>query len=275
MSEAAVAFSALPEYAALDAETKGYFDNRGLSAKTPLEVALTEAKAHRELQRHIGAPADQIIKLPKDMSDEAAMRAVYQRLGAGQKPEDYDFSNVVKFSDGSDELDPDFINGFRELALKTGMTKAQAAEAVKFARDYAEKDAKTTATQTATQRQAATEAGRAELAKSWGANARTNQYLAEQAAEKLGLTEAQVHALDDVMGFVPVRNLLLQVGKGLGEAKFVSGAGGSDKSLTREGATEEIANLMKDEGFMKKYLVDGDAQAKKQWDALHRIAYAA
>src|SRR5580692_5232905 len=65
-----------------DAITAGYLQNRGLHDKSPEEVALTVAKAHMEAEKYIGAPADQLIRLPKDKTDHAAWDAVFSKIGA-------------------------------------------------------------------------------------------------------------------------------------------------------------------------------------------------
>src|SRR6185369_761088 len=66
----------------VDAETIGHWDNKGWKKDDPIAVAIEASKQARELQRHFGVPADQLLKLPKDTTDEAGWRAVRQRLGA-------------------------------------------------------------------------------------------------------------------------------------------------------------------------------------------------
>ena len=78
-----------------------------------------------EAQKFVGVPQEQLLRLPKDASDEAGIKAMWKRLGAPDAPEGYDFSGV-KFADGTD-LDQAFVDRARAAAAKLNMPKDTAA----------------------------------------------------------------------------------------------------------------------------------------------------
>src|SRR5258708_6406048 len=96
-----------PWHDGLAAEDVGYFQNRGWDKVDAKTAAINAAKAHREAEKLIGAPADKIIRLPNDPNDAEAWRQVRLRLGAPKDAKEYDFS-TVKFADGTD-LDEPFV----------------------------------------------------------------------------------------------------------------------------------------------------------------------
>ncbi|MDE2020403.1 MAG: hypothetical protein KGJ13_08715, partial [Patescibacteria group bacterium] len=126
-----------PWYQGADQETVGYLQNRGLDRKTPKEAALEAIKAHREAEKFIGAPADKLVRLPKDEADTAGWEQVYGRLGVPADAKGYDFSDL-KFSDGS-EPDSDFTDFFKNNARKYHLTKQAARDLMHDMLGYMEK----------------------------------------------------------------------------------------------------------------------------------------
>src|SRR5512138_734393 len=78
---AAAAGAAKPWYDGLDGETIGHWDNKGWKKDDPKALATELTKAWKGLEKHFGAPADQILRLPKDAADDAGWSAVRQGLG--------------------------------------------------------------------------------------------------------------------------------------------------------------------------------------------------
>jgi hypothetical protein len=197
-----------PWFKGADDETVGYITNRGLDKKTPAEAALAAIKAHREAQSKLGVPTDQLIRLPKDASDERGWNDFYSRLGKPAKPEDYDLK-AAKDAGAEDG----FINFAREFAFKNNLTKTQGEELAKQFVAYAEKDGQTN-------QQAALEAievERTALKKDWGPNWDANRIIARETAVKLGITPEAVAALEKSAGYGAAMTALLKMGLALGE----------------------------------------------------------
>ena len=246
-----------------DAEIIGHWQNRGWHDKDAVTVAIEATKAHRQAEKFIGVPADQVIRLPKDASDEAGWKQVWSRLGASSDPKDYVFNGP----DGKPIEGPlgDFL---RDRAAKLQLPKdkaaALAADLVKHTQDtkVAEKvelDAKV-----------AEEKGA--LAKSWGKNMEANMFVAKQAAAKLGVSPDQVAALEGVVGYAKVMELFRSIGARIGEDKFVSSTGPTPGVMTREQAVAKKAELMADSAWAKRYLSGGAPENREMTALLTLIA---
>ncbi|SRR5579884_2976376 len=264
----------------------GYLQNRGWDKLDPAAAALAAAQAHREASQFLGVPPEQLLRLPKDASDEAAWKTVYQRLGAPADPKEYAFDGV---DFGDPDLTADFTGVLRSSASKYGLTKEAAAGLAADLFKWIEgkgaaEDAEATA---------AREAAMTALKQSWGNNYAANEFIANQAVAKLdqmmggdgrlakavkALVEGGHAHLNDAMEMFRV------IGQGLGEDKFVSGTGvggGVGGAMTREQALQrryELTGIPANGGPMGKpdqefiaRLNRGDAAAKREWAALTAI----
>ena len=257
-----------PWYDGADADTIGYLQNRGLDKKTPGEAAFAAIKAHRAAEAHMGIPADLIARLPKDASDEAGRKAFYAKIGVPNDAKEYDFSGI-KFADGTD-LDVGFTDALRAAFQENGVPKANAPTIAKSFVKYLD-DQKTG--------QATIDAGKmaaeaAELERSWGANLKPNTFIANQAAEKLGLGKDVLDTLAKTLGRVPVAQALLKMGQMMGEDKYVNGGGQQGGAMTREQPAPRMNELMADTAWAER-LSNGDTRAKAEFDGLTRLMTAA
>jgi hypothetical protein len=259
---AAAAASAGAWHAGLDAETLGYAQNRGLTDKTPAEAFAAAAKAHREAEKFVGAPADQILRLPKDAADEAGYKALYSRLGVPDSADKYDLT-AVKFSDGTD-VDPAFSDFVKTTALARNLTQSQAqALAGDFVKFLEGNDQKEIA-----EAEAKIFGERALLDKEWGVNKEANLFIAKQAVQKLGINPEAVAALEGKVGYADVMKMFQKIGVAMGEDKFI--ANGNPKiggSLTREQAVDQKAALMSDSAWVARYM-NGDREANREMQSL-------
>ena len=234
----------------------------------PVAVSTAATKAWRDLEAATqalhGVPADRILKMPMP-GDDAATKAFHQRLGAPAAPEGYDFSGV-KFKDGTD-LEPTFTGPLAQTFHKLGVPKDAASEVVRQVVNWVEGvDASETA-----ETQAKVQVEQQALKQNWGQNFEANQFVARQAAAKLGVTSAELDALDGQIGHARVMEMFRQIGDQLGEAKFVSsGGGGTPGVMTQEQAVARIADLKKDQAWTTKYLA-GDTAARAEMAALTRM----
>ncbi|MBV8096598.1 MAG: hypothetical protein JO110_25820 [Acetobacteraceae bacterium] len=249
----------------VDAETIGHIQNRGWHDKAPEIVAIEAIKAHREAEKYIGVPADQVIRLPKDPADAKAWDAVWARLGSIKDGEKVDYANI-KHADGS-PLDAQLADLATGLAHRTHATRDGAIIlAQELAKFLDGRKANELADQTA-----ALAKEKDALAQNWGANANVNAVVATNAAKALGVRPEEVNALEKVIGYSRVMEMFRQIGTRIGEDSFVRGQGATSGGvMTVEQARAEIVTLKNDPEWVKRWLNGGRAEAK-QFENLTRI----
>lgn len=253
----------------LDADLLGHVANRGWDKLKADEVAQQAVKAHREAEKLIGVPAEQVLRLPKDANDKDGFARIFKALGVPEDPKTYDFTGVK--TEAGIVIAPELAEKVRGiaatlhlppaaaidmakavLAIQTeGPAKAVAEYAVKLAQ---EKDA---------------------LAKNWGANAGVNKIVAENAAQKLGVTVEEIKALESSVGYARVMEMFRNIGARIGEDKFVNqGQGGGNNAMTAEQAQAKLDALGRDAEWMKRYDA-GDVTAMAEFDNLTKLVTAA
>lgn len=240
----------------LDGEYLGHAQTKGWDKLTPAEAAIVAIKSHRDAEKLIGAPADKMVRLA-DPNDEAATKAMWQRLGAPADAKDYDFS-TVKTSDGKD-IDPKLADALRGAAASANAPKDVAARladaVVKF------NDAQTAEQVAAKAATVATEKG--ELQKNWGTNFEPNKFVAQKGAEKLGFSAEQIAALENTAGYAKTMEAMRRVGELSGEAKFVNDPNNPTGVMTREQAMAQKSTLMADTAWVTRYLAGGAAEVRE------------
>jgi hypothetical protein len=263
-----VILSADPGYAALDAETKGYFENRGLDKKPLFDAVIESAKAHREANKHLGAPAEELVRFPKD-PNSPDWDKVYQRLGKPADPKEYDFTGV-KLANG-DELSESLKDILRPALAAANTPKDKAPEIARaIAKHFDSTSAADMADRTAklgTEREA--------LKVNWGANVEANMFIAKQGAAKLGVTPEEVTILENTVGYAKTMEIFRKAGEAMGEARFVAnGAPGGTGVMTADQAVARLTELKQDTAWGTRYM-GGDREAAREFDALTRIISAA
>lgn len=249
-----------------DADTIGYWQNRGLKLDDPGTLALEMTKAAREAQRFVGAPPERLIRLPEKADDEAGWKSVYQRLGAPADAKDYDFS-AVKHADGTVPAQA-LIDTIRATAANLNVAKDKAPDlAAAVVKHLDGVKAETTAANAA---KLATE--KAALAQSWGPNAEMNRLQAMQGAKRLGVDPETVARLEQEVGYAKVMEMFRKIGAGTSEDTFVDG-GGNNTAVTRESAQARLNELTADNAWGKRLLA-GDAAAKREFDSLTQLIAA-
>lgn len=255
-------------YAGADAEIIGHIQNRGWHEKTPAEAAVEAAKAHREAEKFLGVPKEQLLRVPKDAADEAGWNDVYSRLGQPKDAKEYDFTGL-KQGEADLELDTADADWLRGVANKLHLSKDAARQ---LALEIDKHGSEGVTTQ-ATEHQAALVVEKAELAKNWGPNMDLNLLAARQGAVKLGFDADTVGKLEGVVGYGKIMEALRRVGAAGTEAGFVanSGAGqGGAGVTTREQAVARRSELMNDADWGKRYM-GGDTAAVREMTSLNTI----
>jgi hypothetical protein len=263
-------------------ETVGFWQNKGLDPNDPVKVAEGLTKFYREVERFVGAPPDEMIRIPKSNAAESDIRAYWNRIGVPAEAKDYDLSSV-KTADGK-EIDTARADVFRTAALAARVTKERAAPLLAAIIKHDEaRDAAALADKTAT-----IKAEREALDKNWGTNKTYNSAVAERALQELGkaagLTAEQTKAGWDALSTVGgigasyAMEMLRTFGQRLGEAPFIAaqpGQGLGNEVMSKAQALSEIESLKSDKAFYKQLVTDKSVEAKRRWENLHKIAFAA
>lgn len=255
---------AKPWFEGAAAEDIGYFQNRGWDKVDAKTAALNAAKAHREAEKLIGAPADKVVRLPNDPADSEGWRQVQLKLGMPKDAAGYDLS-VVKHADGS-ALTAEETAAFQKKAYDLGLRPT---DALRFISETV-KDGDASKTTSATAEAAALAVEKTKLAENWGPKYAANEFVAKQTAAALGVTPEQVAALEKIVGFAAAMEMFRNIGTKIGEDKFIMDQGGRNQIMTKEQAVDRKNALMADQVWVKAYL-DGDASKKAEMTALNTM----
>lgn len=274
---AAGAAAAAPWYAGkiTEAADIGYLQNKGWHDKPANDVALEILKSYRGVEKLVGAPPDQVVRWPKDAADEAGWQTVRDRLGVPKDAKDYDFSGV-KYADGKVVDDAALLDAIRATAANLKLPKDAAPE---IAQAIVKQNEAHAASREA-ERQALITADKQALAKSWGANADANKFVAVNAMKAVmkatGLDDSKmaegINAIEQALGYVPTMQMFLAIGQKIGEDRFVTSETGRATGgvLTREQAVARMAELSKDRAWGAKWMA-GDKDAVREKNALDLI----
>src|SRR5262245_12857628 len=249
-----------------DAELIGHWDNKGWKKDDPAAIAIEASKAARELQKHFGVPADQLLKLPK-AEDTAGWDAVHQRFGKPAEAKEYDLS-TVKFADGA-ELEIGFVDTMRAALHKAHVAKDAAPEVVKAVVKYlGDADAAEAADFAAR-----LQTDRTALQQEWGTNFEFNRLTAMQGAKRLGIDQAMVEAIEKVAGYRKTMELFHRIGASTNEDTFVT-TSVDGAVTTANGAKARIEELRADKAWVDRYL-KGDRVAVTEMNNLLILQHGA
>lgn len=257
-----------PWHEGVQGDELGYIQNRGWDKLSAKDATLAAIKSYREVEKFTGVPADQLLRLPKDINDKAGWATLREKTGVpivnGEVDKTkYDFS-ALKFADGT-ALDEKTVERFRDMAAASALTKdgavAVAQAIVKSMDETKANDAAAYELKLGDEKK--------QLATSWGGQAAANKVIAENAAAALGVNPEAVALLEKSVGYSAVMEMFLKIGQKIGEDKFVSnGAGGG--TLSREQASDTLKQRMLDTAWVAK-LDAGDSITMKEFDNLTRI----
>lgn len=244
-----------------DAEFTGYLQNRGLDKKDAGEAAFEAYKAHREAEKLLGAPRDELVRFPKDpVSPE--WNKIYERLGRPANDTGYDFK-AVKFPDGT-PLDDNFSAFLQKAAFRANMSKERAED---FAKEYVTYQSKIKEAEAATAA-VKLQTEQSELDKNWGPNIEAYKFIARQGAMKLGITPEAVEAMEKQVGYKAVMEGFLKAGVAFGEDRYVANrAPGTQGIMTKEQAKATLAERRADTDWAKRFM-QGDTKAVQEFNAL-------
>jgi len=241
----------------VEADTVGFWQNKGWNTADPKAFATELTKSYRELEKHFGVPPNQLAKLPGPTSKPEDVRAFWDKLGVPGKPEDYDFSGVK--IDGN-ALSEDLVSSLRSALASANVAKDKAAPiAEAFVKWMNDGD-----TREKTVLQNKIDMEKAELEKSWGANHQYNLLRADEGARKFGITREEMNALGAQLGVQRVAEMFRRIGEGLKEDTLVGGAGmPGNVPRTAEAARARLNELKADKDWNAR-MVSGRSTAAER-----------
>lgn len=275
---AGAAASSTPWHQGIPDEVRGWGQNKGWLVDDPKEAFSKAVNAHREAQRFIGAPPEQLLRIPQPNAESSEVTQFLERIGVPKESKDYDLSGV-KFSDGA-ELDPAFVDMIRGSMHRNRVPKDYASNVVKDIVKFMEDGDKADLAD----RTAAIQEQTAALDRDWGTQKAAYLVVAKSAMDALGkaanLTPDQIKAGWDAISEVGgigssyAMKMLFEAGRRMGEAPFITGGqgGGGPGLLSRDAARAEIEALKTDKEFGKR-LIAGGRDERKRWDDLHAVAF--
>ena len=227
------------------------------------QAALTSSY---HLERMLGQDK---IPLPKDASDKAGWDAVWAKLGRPEKPEAY-FEGAADVWPEGFTPDPKLLEGFQKIAHEIGLNTTRARALAKWQIEAASaQGADPAATEAAFEAQSTAEyeALRREQGPKFDALVADFQ----RAGRFVDATTDEIALIERAIGTKRTIEIMAKLGGAFGkEMPFVDGKtpGGIP---TPEQARARIADLKKDQAFVKRYTT-GDAAALKEMTDLHAIA---
>lgn len=245
----------------LNDDLKGYVQTKGFKDTTAV------LDSYRNLEKLMGAPKERLVRLPEKDDDAEGWSQVFERLGRPKEAKEYGIKAPAELGDAK------FIETMQAAFHEAGLSKRQAEQIVGKWNEHM--------TGTITSNKEMYQAKLAEqeqtLKKEWGMAYEQNVKAGQRAAQMFGIDGATIDKLEETMGFAGVMKLMHQIGSKIGEDSFVSADGKESSfsgSLTPEAARHRIDALKKDPDFAKK-IADNNAEARAEWDRLHKFAYPA
>lgn len=248
-----------PWYGQITPEVKSWVD--GKAYKDP-QAALS---AHMSLEKVMGAPADQILRLPKP-EDAAGWDVVWSRLGRPEAADKYELP-VPEGDDGS------FAKQVAPLLFANGVPKAMAQKLAAGMNDLSASMIKTQHEQA----QAKAAADLAALKNEWGQDFDKRAEFGRRALREIGtpagLNDADLGTLEAALGTSKMLKLFAGLGEASATAKFSGSQDGGGFQMTKSQAAAKITQLRQDPDWVKAY-AGGDRNKISEFTRLNEIANA-
>lgn len=251
---------AAPWTAGMSEDDIAYLETKGWngSDKGPADIL----KSYRNLERLRGVGADKLVKLP-DRTNPEDVAQFKAKMGIPDSPEGYE---PLALDGAGPDLDS---NAMAAISHELELTAEQHAKLGEVTARLLQ-TAETTNIEQRVTRDTAEEAA---LNKEWGDLQAENHLAAQRTTQRFGIDAETIESIQDAIGYRKTMEMLVKIGRGLGEHKAPEGEGkDAPFGLTPEVARNRIAERQKDSGFFEK-MKGGDTAAKKEWDDLNRIAY--
>lgn len=250
-------------HADLDADTRGWLENRGITKLPEKEAIKNLTNGFRNAEKHIGTPPEKLLRLPDfAKADKTEMDAFYNKLGRPETPDDYE----LEVPEGAPTEFADWAKGqFHELGLNKDQAKALSVKWNEYVGQMNQKQIE--------QMHAQAAEGEAELRREWGASYEKQLGMAKNAAQAFGVTADELDKLEMSMGYKGVMGFMARLGARMGESEYIStDSKSSFGSMTPAAAASRIASLRGDNAWVSKYL-NGNIEARQEMETLMKQAY--
>ena len=227
--------------------------------KDPMEAV----RSNMNMEKLIGLPQDQLLRLPKADADAAEWGKVFDRLGRPKTAEEYKLP-TIEGDDGS--YAKEVQNWMHEAGLTPKQAQSLAAAQNKYVKSMQ------TGQQESSRVQVQAELDT--LKKEQGAAFDKFIQVAQGAAREFGISKDTIDSLEKAMGFAGVMRFMNALGAKIGDPKFVSGDGNSgfNGTMAPAQAQAQLSALKGDPGFVTKYL-NGDVEARARMENLTKMAF--
>lgn len=237
-------------------DVTNYVQNKGWKAPTDLLTS------YQQLEKHMGTPAEKLLRLPDfDKAEKTEMDQFYTKLGRPVDPKGYE----IPVPEG---MSPEFADAARVKMHELGLTAKQA----KALAEWNNEMGANASNQQKIMNDATIAQENASLKAEWGAAYEQELGAAKNAAKALGINPEQINALEGSLGFSNLMKMMANIGKRIGEDKYVDGGSSGNGVLTPGGAQARITQLQGDKEWTAKYL-SGNVQARAEMERLMQFAY--
>lgn len=249
--------AATPWYGAdLDPDTAQWVQAKNIP---DARAALT---SYRNLEKLLGADkAGRALIPPKDDAAPEEWGAFFGKLGKPESADGYQLS-------GPDGVTGDFAKQAATWFHESNLTGKQAEVLGQKWNEYHLQQEKAFETQAA--------ADITSLRSELGPQFDQTVELARRAMREAGVADDKAKAIERAIGVAEATKLFAHLGKQYQEAPLKGGEGAQAGgfALSADTAKAKISQLKSDSEFSAR-LVKGDAAAKDEWNALHKIAFSA
>lgn len=216
----------------IDPEWRDSIAARGLKDTNTL------AKSYHHLVRLHGKNPH-VVAIPDDASNDEQRAEFYKAIGVPESPDKYE----INVPEGI-EKDEEFLNGYKGVAHKLGLTPAQ----VKGVADYYHEKIGGKQEASAAQVRAQQENDLQSLKQEWGSAYDSKLSQGRAAVAQLGIDDQLLGQLELALGTKGVITFFQNIGSKIGEDKFVSGDGHQrfNGELSPTEARAQIAQLDRD-----------------------------
>lgn len=245
-------------FTGLDADIVGHLQTKGWDKLDPKDAVAQAVKAHREVEKMIGVPANLVARLPADANDKDAWTTLNTRLGVPADKAAYDFTGV----------DEGLAAQMRDAVHAAGLRPEQASA---VASAVAKHLSSTAATDAATKK-SAVDADILKLRNEWGGQFETNDAIVGRAMAHLDAPQEALDAMKNSIGAYKTMDFFLKLGRAMGEARFIEGEkpAGANGIMSAEQATARLADIKNDPQWLDRWAKSGRAE-RDEFNALHRV----
>lgn len=237
-------------------EMRGIVENKGW--QSPQDAV----QSYANLEKMLGADkAGRGLVMPKEDAGQEEWDQFYDRLGRPKSPDEYQLP--VPESDTGE-----FAAAAKAKFHELGITTKQAEQLAEWWNSQSSEMQQQQMTQTQQQADQQLE----DLKKEWGQSYDENIEAARRASRQFGLGEETLGKIEGALGTGEMLKMFANIGKGLGEDKFVDNQKGAGFGMSPEAARVRLNQLKSDPEWSAKYL-QGNADAKAEMERLMQAAY--